>query len=338
MSAASNSAAVMKTPGAIEMEERPRPVPAAGEVLIRINTVTLCGSDIHYFEHGRIADFIVRSPIVLGHEASGTVFETGTGVDPARLGEKVALEPGISCRSCRQCLSGRYNLCPSMAFYATPPHDGALQTFVALPAYLAHPVPAELSFDQAALIEPLAVAVQACRKAGLAGGERVLITGAGAIGLLCAQVATSMGAGNVVIADTDPVRVETARSVFGIEAVLSPDVRGPFDRFLECSGAAAALISGIRLLSPGSIAVAVGMGQREMNEIPLGWMLIHEISLLTTFRYANAYPAAIDLAASGKIRLNELIGVGFSFNESGTAFNQARTDKTILRSAIRMQT
>lgn len=337
MSAPINSAAVMTSVGNIALQERPMPMPGRGEVLVRIHTVTVCGSDIHYFEHGRIADFVVDGPIILGHEASGTIVGLGPGVDYRKIGQKVALEPGISCRTCRHCLEGRYNLCPSMAFFATPPYDGALQAFVALPAYLVHPVPDELSFAEAALIEPLAVAIQTCRKAGLQGGERVLVSGAGAIGLLCAQIAASLGAGEVVVLDTDSERVETARTDFGVQALLPDEAQGSFDLFLECSGANQALVTGLRMLRPGSTAVLVGMGQQEMSEVPLGWMLVNEISLLTTFRYANAYPAAIALAANGQVRLEGLIGASFLLEESAAAFDQARTDKTILRSAIRLQ-
>ncbi|GAA3698412.1 NAD(P)-dependent alcohol dehydrogenase [Arthrobacter ginkgonis] len=335
--ATTNRAAVMTTVGAIEVTERPLPEAGPGEVLVGIHTVTLCGSDIHYFEHGRIADFVVDGPIVLGHEASGTIVGLGAGVDPARLGQRVALEPGISCRTCSYCLNGRYNLCPFMAFYATPPHDGALQAYVALPAYLAHEVPEHLAFEHAALIEPLAVAVQACRRADLQGGERVLIAGAGAIGLLCAQVAASMGAAEVVVADTDSKRVDVANAGFGVHAVLAGDVRGSFDRFIECSGAHAALVAGIGMLAPGTSAVLVGMGQQDLSELPLGWMLVNEISLLTTFRYANAYPAAIALAGSGQLRLDGLIGARFPLDETAAAFGGAQSDKTILRSAIRIQ-
>jgi L-iditol 2-dehydrogenase len=332
-----NQAAVMESVGVLGLESRPMPHAGPGDVVVRIHTVTLCGSDIHYFAHGRIADFVVDGPIILGHEASGIITSVGSGIDPDRIGEKVALEPGISCRTCRQCLQRRYNLCPGMAFYATPPHDGALQSYVCLPAYLAHSVPPAMPFERAALVEPLAVAVQACRRAALSGGERVLITGAGAVGLLCAQVAASMGAAEVVVTDTDRHRVDTANADFNVEAVPAGKARGPFDRLIECSGSEAALRDGIRMLAPGSAAVLVGMGQHEVSQLPLGWMLVHEISLLTTFRYANAYPAAIALAASGDLRLDGLIGARFPLEEAASAFNRAITDKTVLRSAIRMQ-
>jgi L-iditol 2-dehydrogenase len=332
-----NQAVVMESVGVLGLENRPMPHAKSDDVVVRIHTVTLCGSDIHYFAHGRIADFIVDGPIVLGHEASGTIIAVGAEIDPGRIGEKVALEPGVSCRTCRQCLQGRYNLCPDMAFYATPPYDGALQSYVSLPAYLAHSVPEAMPFERAALVEPLAVAVQACRRAGLSGGERVLITGAGAVGLLCAQVAATMGAAEVVVTDTDRQRVDTANAAFNVDAVLAGNARGKFDRLIECSGADAALRDGIRMLAPGSAAVMVGMGQHEFSQLPLGWMLIHEISLLTTFRYANAYPAAIALAASVDLRLDGLIGARFPLEEAAAAFDRAITDRNVLRSAIQMQ-
>lgn len=333
-----NRAAVMTSVGNIQLQQRPMPEAGPGEVVVQIHTVTICGSDVHYFEHGRIADFVVDGPIILGHEASGTIVEAGPGVDRARIGLKATLEPGISCRTCRQCLSGRYNLCPHMAFYATPPYDGALQDYVALPDYLVHEVPEALPFERAALIEPLAVAVQACQRASMRGGEKILVAGAGAIGLLCAQVASSMGASEVLVIDTEPDRVEMAQASFGVQAALAGDVRGTFDRLLECSGANSALIAGIRNLEPGSIAVLVGMGQQEFTPLPLSWMLTREISLVTTFRYANAYPAAIALAASGTLRLDEMVGARCMIEDSAAAFGRARVDRTILRSAIQVQT
>jgi L-iditol 2-dehydrogenase len=328
----SNTAAVMTELGRIVLEERPVPEPKPGEVLVEIHTVTICGSDVHYFRHGRIADFVVDGPIVLGHEASGTVVGTGRGVDASRVGERVALEPGVSCRTCRHCMTGRYNLCPDMAFYATPPYDGALQRYVALPAELVHRVPDDMPFERAALVEPLAVAVQAVRRAGLAGGERVLVAGAGAIGLLCAQVAAAMGAGEVVVVDTDAGRVSLARDVFGVTAVMPEELDGTFDRFLECSGAHAALVSGVRRLYPGGTAVLIGMGVDE-GVLPLGWMLVNEITLVGTFRYANAYQAAIQLAAAGAVRIEELIGRRVDLADAAGAFP---TDGTVLRAAVRV--
>ncbi len=334
MSSERNTAAVMTSVGHLALEQRERPRPGPGEVQVRVHTVTICGSDVHYFRHGRIADFVVDGPLVLGHETSGTVTDVGADVDPARVGERVALEPGISCGTCRQCLTGHYNLCPHMAFHATPPYDGSLQQYVVLPHHLVHRVPDSMSFERAALVEPVAVAVQAVRRAALEGGERVLVTGCGAIGLLCAQVARETGAGEVLLSDADPARVEGARRDFGLAATEPDGVTGTFDRLIECSGADAALRAGIDRLRPGGTAVLVGMGQAETTALPLSRMLVEEISLVTTFRYANAYPAAVALAASGRLRLDELVGARFSLAEAERAFT---TDPSVLRAAVRVE-
>lgn len=333
-----NTAAVMTSVGQIELEEREVPEPRAGYVVIRVHTVTICGSDIHYFEHGRIADFIVDGPIILGHETSGTIMSVGSGVAPDRVGQRVAIEPGVSCRICKYCLDGRYNLCPDIVFHATPPYDGSLQEYFEIPGYLAHRIPEDLSFERAALIEPLAVAVQACRTAGSLAGKRVLVAGAGAIGLLTAQVASLFGAADVLITDIDSGRIEVAETEFSLNAALPGDVEGPFDCFIECSGSNIALIEGIKKLSAGSKAVILGMGQDQLSQVPLGWMLVNEISLLTSFRYANAYPTAISFAKHPCLEMDKLIGQTFELDNVAQAFKTSILDKTTLRAAIRLTT
>ena len=141
--------------------------PASGEVLVEIAAVGICGSDVHYYEHGRIGDYVVREPMVIGHESAGTVVEVGDGVSPERVGELVALEPGVPCRRCPQCLRGRYNLCPDVIFFATPPVDGSISRFVAFDAAFAHPAPAGLTAEQAAMAEPVSVGIWAARKCGV---------------------------------------------------------------------------------------------------------------------------------------------------------------------------
>ncbi len=187
-------ASVLHGPGKVAIEERPVPEPAPGEVLVQIGSVGICGSDVHYYRHGRIADYVVREPLILGHEAGGRIVGVGAGVDPARIGQRVALEPGLPCRQCRECKAGRYNLCPDVRFFATPPFDGTFAEYVTLAADFAHPVPDSLSDDAAGLIEPLSVAVWACAKAGVDAGSSLLISGAGPIGLMTVQVARAFGA------------------------------------------------------------------------------------------------------------------------------------------------
>ena len=256
------------------------------------------------------------------------------------VGRRVALEPGVPCGRCDACKTGHYNLCPHMAFFATPPYDGSLQQYVTLPAHLVHVVPDEMSLEHAALIEPLAVAVMACRAPGLRGGERVLVTGAGAIGLLCAQVARAFGAATVWLSDVDEGRVARGRQYPGIEGVtadaVSPDMAA--DVLVECSGSPHALRSGLAALRPGGIAVAVGFGPDAEVSIPLRTMQVREITLTSTFRYANAYPAAIALARDGRVRLDGLIGASYPLAETEQALRVAHERPDVLRAAVYPQT
>jgi L-iditol 2-dehydrogenase len=172
-------ASVMTGVGTLQIEERPVPSPGPHEVLVEVAAVGVCGSDVHYYRHGRIGDFVVEEPMILGHELSGRITAVGAQVDPDRVGQRVAVEPQFPCRRCRQCTAGRYNMCPHMKFYATPPVDGAFCSYVTIDAEMAHPVPDSMSDEAAALLEPLSVAIATMRKANVVPGSSILITGAG---------------------------------------------------------------------------------------------------------------------------------------------------------------
>ena len=182
----------------------------------------VCGSDTHYYDHGRIGRFVVEQPLVLGHESAGVIEAVGSEVDPARVGQRVSIEPGVPCLTCQQCLAGRYNLCPDMGFYATPPVDGSLAELAVIHEAFAHPVPDSVSDEAAALLEPLSVGVWACRKGGVGLGTSVLVTGAGPIGLVAVQVARACGAAQVVVADVNPHRLAVAAT---LGATRTVDVR-----------------------------------------------------------------------------------------------------------------
>ena len=173
---------VLRGVGQVAVEERSVPEPAADEVLVEVGSVGVCGSDVHYFEHGRIGPYVVDSPLVLGHEAGGVVAAVGAEVTSLQVGQRVSLEPEVPCRACRQCLTGHYNLCPNIRFLATPPYDGAFSQFVAMPAAFVYPVPDTISDDAAGLLEPLSVGVWAWRRTQLAPGSTVLVTGRGRSG------------------------------------------------------------------------------------------------------------------------------------------------------------
>jgi L-iditol 2-dehydrogenase len=266
---------------------------------------------VHYYEHGRIGDFVVRDPLVLGHEAGGRVVTAGENVPTSRIGQRVSLEPGVPCRRCAQCRRGAYNLCPDIAFFATPPIDGAFCEYVALAADFAYPVPDSISDDAAGLIEPLSVGVWANRKAGTVAGSRLLVAGAGPIGLVVTQVARALGAAEVVVSDVDEQRREVARRL-GATAVLDPIASSPaaagleVDAFVDCSGAPAAVSAGVPVVRGGGAVVLVGMGADELT-LPIALIQTRELSVTGTFRYANTWPAAIALAANGDVDLDALV-------------------------------
>lgn len=290
--------------------ERPVPRPGPDEVLVEVASVGVCGSDIHYFEHGRIGSYVVEQPLVLGHEAGGRVVAIGTTTDSALMDQRVSIEPGHTCRRCAHCLAGRYNLCPDVQFFATPPVDGAFCEYVVVPASSVFAVPDSISDDSAALVEPLSVAIWAARRAGITPGSRVLVTGAGAVGLLAAQTATAFGASEVVVTDVDPHRLAMA-GAFGARTVdvsvgsLAEEGFEP-DVLVECSGNARATWDAVSTVARAGRVVLVGMGGDEVT-LPLSYVQDRELQIMGSFRYANTWPVAIDLVRSGRVELDRLV-------------------------------
>jgi L-iditol 2-dehydrogenase len=329
---------VLRGVGDVAIEERPVPEPGPGDVLVRIGSVGVCGSDVHYYDHGRIGPYVVDQPLVLGHEAGGVVVALGPGVDSLTVGQRVSLEPGVPCRSCEQCLAGRYNLCPYVEFFATPPYDGAFSEYVVHPAAFTFAVPDTVSDDAAGLLEPLSVGVWACRRAGVAPGSRVLVTGAGPIGLVCAQAARAYGATEVVVTDVNPSRlalaermgavaVDVSRTPVG-DAGIEPDV------LLECSGHPIATRDAIRTVARAGRVVLVGMGSDELS-LPLPYVQDHELVLTGAFRYANTWPVAIDLVATGRVDLDLLVTGHYDLDDVEQALTAARRDPSTVKPVVR---
>lgn len=332
-------ASVLDTDLQLHVEQRPVPAPQSGEVLIRVRSVGICGSDIHYFEHGRIADFVVETPLILGHEASGEVVALGDGVTDLSIGDRVAMEPGVPCGTCEQCRSGRYNLCPDVRFFATPPIDGAFTEYVTLPRAFVHPVPDSVSFDAAALLEPLSVGVWACQKGNVRLGTRLLITGAGPVGVMVALVARANGATEITLSDVNPQRLARAAEL-GFDIVDSrtqslPDVVEA-DVLIECSGAAPAIVDGIRCVAPAGTVVLVGMSPTAMVEMPFGVIQGRELWITGTFRYAHTYPTAVALVSSGAIDLDALVSKTFSLDEVEQALTYSRQDPAAMKVVVRV--
>jgi L-iditol 2-dehydrogenase len=332
-----NRAAVLHRSGTIRLEEFPAPAPGEGEVVVEVRSVGVCGSDVHYYEEGRIGDFVVRAPLVLGHEASGVVVGHGSGSGRLPLGVLVAVEPGVPCRNCLQCRSGRYNLCPSIRFLATPPVHGAFVRYLVAPEDFCYPVPGSLSADAAALIEPLSVGVWACRKAAVSLGDQVLVTGAGPIGLLAALAARAAGAVPTVC-DINQDRLARAAH-FG--AGRTADMRsvdlgelGPFDVLIECTGARDVPGNALRALKPAGRAVLVGTSASDDLRLPLSVLQTRELTVTGSFRYANTYPAAIELAASGAVPLADLVDAVFPLDRTEDALQAGRRDPSLLKAVV----
>ncbi|KQU36051.1 MULTISPECIES: NAD(P)-dependent alcohol dehydrogenase [unclassified Rhodococcus (in: high G+C Gram-positive bacteria)] len=324
-------AAVLTEPGHIETQTRPVPTPNAGDVLVRVASVGVCGSDAHYYREGRIGDFVVESPLVLGHEASGVIVAVGDGVSPRRVGSRVSIEPQRPDPDSRETRSGHYNLCPHMEFYATPPVDGALCEYVTIGSTFAHDVPDDVSDDAAALFEPLSVAIATARKAGITGGSRVLIAGAGPVGVLTAQVARAFGATEIVVSDISADRRANATR-YGATRVIDPADESVHDLdvdvFVDASGAPRAVQDGMRAVRPAGRVVLVGMGGNEYP-IPVSVIQNRELWVTGVFRYADTWPTALELVRTGRVELDSMVTGRFDLDHVEDALNHDRTDGSI---------
>lgn len=331
-----NRAVVLHGPGDIRIEDRAVPEPGEREVLVEIAAVGVCGSDVHYYEHGRIGSFVVREPMVLGHESSGRIVALGPGASKHAVGDRVTLEPGVPCGNCRECRAGRYNLCRDVRFFATPPIDGAFANYVTIHEDFAFVLPESVSDEAGALMEPLSVGVWACQKASVSAGDRVLVTGAGPIGLLAAQCARAFGATEITVTDVNVHRLNLAESTGATRTINVADV--PLedsgveaDALIECSGHPASLRAGIAALRPAGTAVLVGMGPEEEGVVPLSLIQNHELWLTGTFRYANTYPTAIALAANGRVDLEAIITDHYGLDHAEEALRAGREDPTAVK-------
>lgn len=328
----STRAAVLHGAGDLRIEEVPLRTPGPDDVLVAVDAVGVCGSDMHYFASGRNGQNVVRAPMVLGHEASGVVI----GGDLA--GTRVAIEPAVGCGRCPTCRSGRYNLCPTGTCLGSPPTHGTLAGHVVVSRRALHPLPATIGTELGALIEPLAVAVWAVQRADVRAGHRVLVTGAGPIGLLVLQVALACGAVEVIVTDVNTARLAAARSL-GATAVIdtaeqAPDLTG-MDRLIECSGHPTALWQGIATLGPAARATVVGQAAPAVDGLPLARLQRYEIDLVTAFRYAHAFPTAIALVQRGAVDLAAVLTGRYPLDRAAEALRAPALDPHHLKVIIR---
>lgn len=304
-----------------------------GDVRVAINTVGVCGSDVHYYTHGRIGPFVVREPMVLGHEASGIVTEIGGDVKHLAVGDRVCMEPGIPDSASKASKLGVYNVDPAVRFWATPPVHGCLTPSVVHPAAFTYKLPDNLSFAEGAMVEPFAIGMQAATKARITPGDVAFVTGAGPIGIMVALAALAGGCSKVYISDLVDEKLNTAaqyRNIHPINATgTSPaeiiaeatDGWGASVVF-ECAGTAKSVQTALEAVAPAGCVVWVGM---PVDPVPMDIVLAQskEIRMETVFRYANVYDRAIELMASGKVDLKPLVSETFAFKESVAAFERA---------------
>jgi D-xylulose reductase len=307
--------------------------PGPDDVKVRVHTVGICGSDIHYYTHGKIGPFVVRQPMVLGHEAAGTIVEVGRNVKNLKVGDRVCMEPGIPDTSSRASKLGMYNVDPSVRFWATPPVHGCLAPYVVHPAAFTFKLPDNVSFAEAAMVEPFAVGLQAAAKARIAPGDLAVVIGAGPIGIMAALAALAGGCSRVIISDLQPEKLKIAGRYAGVSPVnvkeekLADVVARETDGWgadvvFEASGSPKAFEGLFALPRPGGCVVLIGMPVE-----PVAFDVVSaaakEVRIETVFRYANVFDRAIAMISSGKVDLTPLVTETFPFGESIPAFERA---------------
>ena len=303
------------------------------DVRIRIGRVGICGSDVHYYTHGRIGPFVVNAPMVLGHEAAGVVIEVGSDVHDLKVGDRVCMEPGIPDMTSRASREGHYNLDPAVRFWATPPIHGCLTGEVVHPAAFTFKLPDHVSLAEGAMVEPFAVGMHAATKAQIKPGATAVVIGAGPIGIMVALAALAAGAGQVIVSDLAHEKLAVAGQYPGLLpfdirsgslAVKVAELTGRWgaDVVFEASGSPKAFEGIFDLLAPAGTVVLVGMPPAAIS-FDVVAAQAKEARIETIFRYANVYPKAVALLASGKVDLKPLVSANFSFDESVAAFERA---------------
>jgi len=325
-------AAIMNGIRQVGIEEIPQPEIRPDQALVAIRAVGVCGSDIHYYTHGRIGDYVVNPPFILGHECAGVIVEVGSQVTNVAPGDRVAVEPGVPCRRCVFCKQGRYNLCRDVVFLATPPVNGAFAEYIAHAADFLYKLPDNASFNDGAMCEPLSTGMQAVNRSGLRMGDSVFVAGVGPIGLMTLQAFRAAGAGAVYVSDLDTSRLELAKklgatTVFQAnDADLISELRdltdglGP-DIVVETAGSERATAQSIDIVRPGGVVVLVGLAPTAGVEMNTLAAIDKEIDIRGVFRYANTYPAALSMIARGTIDVTSMVTAEYPFEDTDRALS-----------------
>lgn len=340
--------AVMVGIGKIKLEERQIPKVKEDEVLVKLEYVGICGSDLHYYETGAIGDFVVEPPFVLGHEPGGTVVEVGKNVKHLKVGDRVALEPGKTCGHCEFCKTGRYNLCPDVVFFATPPVDGVFQEYVSHEADLCFKLPNNVSTMEGALIEPLAVGFHAAMQGNAKAGQTAVVMGSGCIGLVTMMALKAMGVSKVYVVDIMRKRLQKALEL-GADGVINgsttnvveeimklTDGKG-CDLAIETAGTQVTTVQAMHMTKKGATIVLVGYSKSGEMNLPISLALDKELTFKTIFRYRHIYPMAIEAVAAGKVNLKGIVTDVFKLDEAQKAMDYSINNKSdIVKAVIRI--
>ena len=313
--------------GDVRLLDEPEPIPAAGEALLQVASVGICGSDLTWFASSAIGSATLDNPLILGHEFSALVL---TG----RLaGKRVAVDPAVPCNRCRHCLEGNPNFCEAQRFAGHAPDDGALREFMAWPEELLHPLPDELSFEDGAMLEPLGVAIHAMNLAGLRVGDGVGVFGCGPIGLLMVQLAVASGAARVLATDplahrrdlagTFGARRSSAGNSWEIDPVIESDFGGGLDVAFEIAGDNDAVEAAIRSLRPGGKLILGGIPRDDRTSFRASEARRKGLTIKLVRRMKHTYPRAIELALSGTVDLAPLVSHTFPMEQASQAFETA---------------
>ncbi|RVD50766.1 MAG: NAD(P)-dependent alcohol dehydrogenase [Mesorhizobium sp.] len=327
-------ALVLEKKGELSLREIALPLDVGpDDVRIAIHTVGVCGSDVHYYTHGAIGSYIVRAPMVLGHEAAGTIVEVGANVTSLKVGDRVCMEPGVPNLSSRATKLGIYNVDPDVRFWATPPVHGVLAPFAVHPAAFTYRLPDNVSFAEGAMVEPFAIGMQAASRARIVPGDVAVVVGCGPIGIMIALAALAGGCSKVLISDFSAPKLKIAAQYAGIvpvnigerslvDAVAAATDKWGADIVFEASGSPKAFADLFDVVRPGGAVVLVGLPVEPVSlNVPAA--ISKEVRIETVFRYANIFDRALQLIASGKVDLKPLITGTYDFADSIKAFERA---------------
>ena len=342
-----NTEAILVTPGLMKIQEAPMPEPADDQVQIKVEYVGICGSDVHGFECGPfIPPKDPNQKIGLGHEFAGTVTKVGAGVKKFKVGDRVLCEPGVPCGKCKYCLSGHYNICPDVDFMATQPnYRGALTNYLVHPESFTYHLPDNMSMMEGALVEPAAVGMHAAEKGGAAPGKKIVILGAGCIGLMTLQACRIMGASEIVVVDLIEKRLQMAKKLGAMEIVDSAScdaverakelLGGNADIVFETAGARPTAAMTTKLVDRGGRIMIVGTIP---GETPINFLGINrEVTIQTVFRYCNNYPMTIDAISSGRFNVKDMVTDEYPYEEVQRAFKESLGRKAeIIKGVIRV--